>query len=57
MAALTALSAPGVLMERLTVPDGAPALPPAALRCLKEAFLVFDSDGSGSIAAASSGGC
>lgn len=49
MAALTAPSAPGVLMEKLAVPDGAPTLPPATLRCLKEAFLVFDSDGSGSI--------
>ena len=49
MAALTAPSAPGVLMEKLAASDGAPALPPATLRCLKEAFLVFDSDGSGSI--------
>ena len=49
MAALAAPSAPGVLMEKLKVPDGAPILPPATLQHLKEAFLVFDSDGSGSI--------
>ena len=49
MAALTAPSEPGVLMEKLAVPNGAPALPPATLHHLKEAFLVFDRDGSGSI--------
>lgn len=38
-------------LEKLTVPDGAPALPPATLQHLKAAFLVFDSDGSGQITA------
>ena len=38
-------------LEKLKVPDGAPALPPATLRHLKEAFLVFDSDGSGRVTA------
>ena len=38
-------------LEKLIVPNGAPALPPATLRHLKEAFLVFDSDGSGRVTA------